>query len=77
MDTDLKKIKKITHLMRKEGVLSLKTADIEISLSPHAIQLEEKPIPEEVAATPDKPQYSEDDALFWSSPGYFPETPDQ
>lgn len=69
MDTDLKKMKKITKFMQKEGILFLKTAELELHLTPAAL-LQDKPMdmPDQKAEVPES-VFSEEDALFWSSPG--------
>lgn len=40
MDADLKKLKKITSFMRKQGILNYKTPELELSLAPAAILTE-------------------------------------
>lgn len=67
MDDYLKKIKKLTLFMKKEGILHLKQGDIELQLSPAAIN-------ETKSLTSDAPIVEENkptdmDVLFWSSPG--------
>lgn len=74
MDTDLKKIKKTAALMKKMGILVMKTPEIELHLSPAAVFHEEKEsLPEEKGSTPEDSQYSEEDVLLWSAPGLMSE----
>lgn len=71
MDEDLKKIKKLTSFMRKQGLLHLKQGDIELSLSPGAILPDEKPAADSATAEePIKPRHTEEEILFWSVQGY-------
>lgn len=67
MDADLKKLKKLTQLMKKEGLLELKLPNFELKLAPSAI--EDKPAPAQEAET-QTPQESltPEQVLFWSSP---------
>jgi hypothetical protein len=73
MDSDVKKLKKLILLMRKQGVLSLKASPFEITLSPLALQVTDEvktpAQPSDTDPTIDVPSYSEDDLLFWSAPG--------
>lgn len=76
MDADIKKLKKLTKFMQKEGLLSLKLPNIELHLSPTAVfHVEQSPqAPNSPSEDkPEPPQYTEEDALFWSSPGFFPD----
>jgi hypothetical protein len=68
MDADLRKVKKLVAFMRKEGVLTLKQGDIELSLSPMAI-LHEPAVQSKESESIPEVKYSDDDVLFWSSPG--------
>lgn len=73
MDQDLKKIKKLTAFMKKEGLISLKSGDIELELSvATAFHVEQADLPPESPATPEKPQYTDEELLMWSAPGYVP-----
>lgn len=61
-------------MMKKEGLLVLKTSEIELELSPQAIFHEEsKRIDDATSQTSaqEPPKYSQEEALFWSSPGHF------
>lgn len=73
MDTEIKKWKKITRFMQKQGILCLKTPEIEIQLAPRALlheTIEVLPEEKEISKEPES-QYTENDQLFWSSPGAF------
>lgn len=76
MDTDLKKLKKLVLFCRKNGVLSLKQGEIEISLSPAAMEPESVTPQTTEPDAPLKPEYAAEDMLFWSAPG-FPEEANQ
>lgn len=82
MDADFKNLKKLTAFMRKQGLLRVKTAEIELELSPSAILHEDtspalKPGPEHEAVAV---QTAEElqlglpagtmERINWSSPGY-------
>lgn len=73
MDQEIKKLKNLAKTMRKEGVLTYKTPQIEISLSPYAIEpMREKPattglLKDVTHAT--NPQFDSQDTLLWSAPG--------
>lgn len=82
MDADFKNLKKMTAFMRKQGLLRVKTAQIELELSPSAILHEDpsptlKPGPERdtpIVASAEElslglPAGSMD-RINWSSPGY-------
>lgn len=72
MDADHKKLKKLVKFMREQGVLTLKMDGIELNLAPQAI-LPDKPTRDSDTETESPaPQFSEADALFWSSPGFVP-----
>jgi len=75
MDADLKKLKKITAFMRKQGILNYKTPELELSLAPAAI------LPEPLHAAQDEatPEHTEENLpleaspIFnWSIPGLHP-----
>lgn len=76
MDADLKKIKKLTAFMKKQGVLSLKLPDLELNLAPAAVfHKETNSLPQADESEANAlPQFSEEEALFWSSPGIQPES---
>lgn len=67
MDDSLKKLKKLSEMMKKQGILVYKTPEIELQLSPSAISLESsepetnKPLKTE-ELTPEQ-------ILLWSAPG--------
>lgn len=71
MDADLKKIKKLTAFMRKNGLLTLKQDGIELSLSPLAIDLAEKgdASDAEKQTQSNEPLLTDMDVLLWSAPG--------
>lgn len=91
MDAELKKLKKLAAFMKKEGILSYKTPEIELHLAPgamlptgtsHASSSSEPS--EEIQETKQNdleramglaPGASK--ALFWSTPGLFPEEAEQ
>jgi hypothetical protein len=81
MAIDIKNLKKVIKLMRKEGVLELKTPEIEMKLTPDAIEplARETPISQTTDSSNENeiPAYSDLDTLFWSSPGYVPEDSNQ
>lgn len=54
--------------MRMNGLLKLKTADFDIELHPQAIAMRPKR-GEPTEDKPQEPEYSQEDILFWSSPG--------
>ena len=66
---NIKELKKLTNYCRKAGILHLKTADMEISLSPAALFPEPKQTETESDTTPTKPALTDEDILFWSSAG--------
>ena len=83
MDDDLKKLRKVTAFMRKQGVLRVKTAELEIELSPAALTHGEEPT-EHLPPTLSEPQVPREptdderalglpagglDLIDWSSPG--------
>jgi hypothetical protein len=76
MDLDLKKLRKITLFMKKEGVLSLKTQNIEISLSQSSLSFpkensKKKKFTDEKLEEEEK-NYTDEQILMWSSPGFIP-----
>lgn len=69
MDADLKKLKKFAKAMRNAGILTYKTTDFELSLSPSAVFKEEN---DALPATPttneiDTDALSPEDVLLWSA----------
>ena len=77
MDQELKRIKKLTAFMRKAGLLTLKCGDLELCLSPQLFHEEQAAQSSESDAAADaalKSQFSEEEILFWSSPGVLPDT---
>lgn len=72
MDDNLAKVKKLIKLMKKEGILSLKQGDIELSLHPSALD-QQGPDLSDAPTEAEPTQYTEDQILNWSSPGYIPE----
>lgn len=54
--------------MKKEGILIVKTKEIEIQLSPQHLNTSTSP---DITEGPEKSSkaYGEDASLFWSSPG--------
>lgn len=75
MAVDPKNIKKLIRAMRQEGVLRLKTPEIELELAPEAIQPKHVAQALETQETNAEPKYTEEDVLLWSSPGYVPGLP--
>lgn len=73
MDADLKKIKKLTLFMKKEGLLELKHADIELKLSPHAFHGEQSKLTSDPTLEETTPKYDSMSMALWSSPDYLPE----
>lgn len=75
MDEDFKKIKKIVSFMKKEGVLSLKLKDFDLSVSPSFLnhhqnkKSKKESLNEKIE---EEKQYSDEEILMWSSPGYLP-----
>jgi hypothetical protein len=69
MDADLKKIRKLAHLMQKEGILSVKSPDLEIQLSPVAMFYEPASKQELPGESKENlaPDYTEDQILMWST----------
>lgn len=72
MDKDIKKMKKMVDFMRKQGVLTLKTPEMELRLSSAAIFPENKLIPEPETKTSER-EFTEEEILLWSSPGHIPD----
>ena len=74
MDKDIKKMKKMVDFMRKQGVLTLKTQEMELQLSPLAVFPDEhKKDQIEEAQQTQIPKLSDLDIALWSSPGALPE----
>lgn len=77
MSLDLKSIKKLIKLMRSEGVLNLKTSEIELSLSQDHLEQAPSGVPIlelDTATAPQSPTFTEEQILMWSAPGLeFPE----
>lgn len=69
MDTEIKKLKKLTKFMQKSGVLSLKTSDYEITLTPQSLFQEEKALTPDSPIQEDPPEFTAEDLLLWSAPG--------
>jgi len=68
MKRTLKDVKAHINLMKKEGVLTLKVEGLELELAPFAFTKDEKePQPEQQTQIFEAP--SEEEILFWSSPG--------
>lgn len=71
MDSDLKKVKKLIALMKKEKVLTLKQGALELSLSPQALDEPsprfELPPESPTPAPVQEETYTAEDALFWST----------
>ena len=51
MDSELKKLKKLATFMKKEGILTYKTPEIELHLSPVAVFHKEEKAPEPSSQT--------------------------
>lgn len=77
MDKELKRIKKLTAFMKKAGILNLKSGDLELSLTPDSFHEEQSAALKQEDATSDaaiKSQFTDEEVLFWSSPGVLPDT---
>lgn len=75
MEDSLKKLKKLSELMRKQGILTYKTQEIEIQLSPAALDLPDtQPNDNQETKIEDDltPEQRSEQALFWSTPGTLP-----
>lgn len=74
MDINIKKAKKIIQFMRKEGVSHLKTSELDVTISlnhlPPKKKSKKESYPEEEKI---KNNYTEEEVLFWSSPGMLDE----
>lgn len=70
MDAEIRKLKKLTKFMKKEGITSLKTADIELSIDPKFMfpveQSTSQPTTDEIK---EEPTYTDEEILMWSAPG--------
>lgn len=74
---DAGEIKKLVKMMRENGVLKFKTADVELELSPMSL-FPTKDKKEELAQGPVKtPQQSAIESLGWSAPGAEPFTEEE
>ena len=65
-----KEIKSFIKLMQKEGVVKLRLPELELELAPHAFidsSISEAPLVEEKIETENT--YTDEEILFWSSPG--------
>lgn len=69
MDADLKKIKKLTLLMKKEGLLVLKTPEIELHLALSALNLDQDTKYKGEAKDMEAKEFDSESALYWSAPG--------
>lgn len=69
MDTELKKIKKLVLLMKREGILVIKSKEIEIQLSPVAFDLTPAKQTEDSTKEITNTEQDRDSLLFWSAPG--------
>lgn len=72
MSDQFKNIRKLTAFMKKAGLISIKTADIELNLHPSALFPEPKSKTTDSDNTPiETPDaYTAEDVLYWSSPSY-------
>lgn len=88
MDQELRKLKKLTAFMKKEGVLAYKTSEIELHLSPEALLSKKAPLVPDSGEELKPVEQNELEkslglpaggaqALFWSTPGLFPEEAEQ
>jgi hypothetical protein len=75
MDADIKKLKKLVKFMQKEGVLTFKTQEIELSL--HHTALFPKENQRDTNSTEsiekEKSQFTDEEILLWSAPGFDPQ----
>jgi hypothetical protein len=79
VDKEIKKMRKLVDFMRKQGVLTLKTSEMELSLSPIAmfpVEHSEEHNSDSNKIHPSLKPISELDLALWSSPGYIPEVSD-
>ena len=77
MDAELKKLKKVTTFMRRQGILSYKTPELELQLAPEALfpapiksqslSADSQELKDEVVSIEDSPVFN------WSIPGLHPE----
>lgn len=73
MDENIQKIKKMTKFMRANGILKLKSGDLELELSPQALfQKPEKPEPKltekQQSEQTQNIEEQQKAVLLWSSP---------
>jgi hypothetical protein len=71
MDKDIKKMRKMVDFMRKQGVLTLKTPEMELNLIREAIHLEVEPLETSPQEKEERPMSDIDIALY-SAPGWVP-----
>lgn len=70
MDAQLKKLKKLTKFMQSNGVLVMRTPEMELELHPSALFRDEKRPIEATQASEDlRPEFAPEDLLLWSAPG--------
>jgi hypothetical protein len=71
MDADAKKMKKLARIMREQGILSYKTKDFEITVSPAALfPVEQLPNNQQSADHPIDSPVDPMEALLWSAPDF-------
>jgi hypothetical protein len=64
-------IKKMTRFMKKEGIFNLKTSEFEITLDLHYHPTSSSKKKDVISEEETKePSYTDEDILFWSTPGF-------
>lgn len=69
MDDKIKNLRKLVKFCREQGVLSVKTAEIELTLAPAALFPQVKNVPRETSDAIETDEMSPEDVLLWSAPG--------
>ncbi len=77
MDDSLKKVRKLIALMKREGILSLKQGDIELSLHPSALDYRGPDLSNVPTEVEQQPVYTPEQIRDWSIPGLIPEEANQ
>lgn len=72
MDAELKNLKRIVRFLKKEGIVSFKNKEFELTLAPLSL---DPPRTKKTKHTQEAPEdkVSDLDVLFWSAPGYLPD----
>lgn len=72
MDAQIKKLRKLVKFCREQGVLSVKTSEIELSLAPAALFPKVDNVPHGTSETIETDEMAPEDILLWSAPGVEP-----